>query len=60
MAYKRKTMEIAEMHVAKFKAMPDEIFIRLALSSARYLDNQSRAIAREALRRFNVMHPEVK
>lgn len=40
-------------HVASFKDMPDAKFIRAAISGARYLDKQSRALAREALRRFD-------
>jgi hypothetical protein len=47
-------------HVAKFSAMPDAQFIRAAISTARYLDRQSRAVALEALRRFDKLHPEAK
>lgn len=47
-------------HVAKFKDMPDAQFIRSVINSARYLDNQSRALAVEALRRFDKLHPEAK
>jgi hypothetical protein len=47
-----------EKHVASFKDMPDVDFIRASIRHARYLDRQSRAIAREALRRFNTLYPE--
>lgn len=47
-------------HVAKFKDMPDPEFIRASIRHARYLDKQSRAIAIEALRRFNVLFPETE
>jgi hypothetical protein len=47
-------------HVDQFKDMPDAKFIRAAISTARYLDRQSRAVAIEALRRFDLMHPEAK
>lgn len=47
-------------HVDSFKDMPDKAFIRAAIASARYLDNQSRALAREALRRFDAMNAEKK
>lgn len=60
MAYKRKSIAVAQAHVAKFKDMPDVEFIRAAIRGARYLDNQSREIAKEALRRFNTMHPEAR
>ncbi len=47
-------------HVAKFKDMPDAKFIRSMITSARYLDRQSRALAVEALRRFDRLHPDAK
>lgn len=47
-------------HVAKFADMPDAKFIRATIAGARYLDKQSRALAREALRRFDAMHPEAR
>lgn len=47
-------------HIAKFADMPDAKFIRVAIATAQYLDNQSRAVAVEALRRFDKLHPEAK
>lgn len=51
------TQQISK-HIESFKDMPDEEFIRAAIQHGRYLDNQSREIAREALRRFNILHPK--
>lgn len=53
-----RTSEQIKAHVESFKDMPDIEFIRSVIRSARYLDNQSIALAREALRRFNNLHPE--
>jgi len=54
------TEEQIAAHVASFADMPDAQFIRAAMNGARYLDNQSRALALEALRRFDKLHPEAK
>ena len=53
-----QTEKQIQEHIDQFKDMPDVDFIRAAIRGARYLDNQSRAIAREALRRFGKLHPE--
>ncbi len=41
----------------RFANMPDADFIRAVLRGSRYLDNQSRENAREALRRLDRLHP---
>ena len=55
-----RTDEQIKAHVALFNDMPDVQFIRAVISSARYLDKQSRALAIEALRRYDILHPDAK
>jgi len=53
----KRRQEQIEMHVSSFRDMPDVEFIRAVIRGSRYLDNQSRELAREALKRFNRLHP---
>lgn len=55
----RTEKQIAD-RLAKFANTPDAQFIRAAISGARYLDKLSRAMAVEALKRFDRLHPEAK